>query len=178
MKAFSVVSLASGFILLVLASASYAGHAAPARTLTGEMVMLDASANRFRIVGYDGSYTAPAGTPVQAFDGRNVHVELTSGGQVLEITEAPVRIEPVTHGEGTARGELVVTDAATGRFTFVGDNQTYVAPSAIDVKPYAGKLVEIRLDENGRVSNMHIVSSPPTSSIPPPAAPSCSDTAG
>jgi len=174
MKAFTVIALASGFIVLVLVSASHAGPAGAARTLTGELVMIDGSSNRFRVVGHDGSYTAPAGTPVQRFDGRNVHVALTSRGRVLEITEAPVHIEAVTHGGGTARGELVVSDAATGRFTFAGDDQTYVAPSAIDITPYAGKLVEIRLDENGHVTDMHVVSSPHMSSIPPPAGFSCS----
>lgn len=179
MKALRGVALASGFIvcaLTLVSCAGRAGHAVagPLRTLTGEMVVSDVSANRFRIVGYDGSYTAPAGTPMQALDGRNVRVEVAPNGRVMQIAEAPVHIDPITHGWGTARGELVVIDAATGRFSFAGDNQIYFAPSATDLTPYTGRLVEIRLDENDRVTDMHVVSSPHTSYLPPPAGPSCS----
>src|SRR6516164_2029637 len=148
MKALRVVPFASGLIVLVLLAVSSAGHAAatPARTFTGEMVVTDVSTNRFRIVGHDGSYTAPAYTSLQALDGHNVKVELTSSGDVAEITEVPVHIDPITHGWATARGELMVTDAANRRFSFAGDPQTYVAPSAFDLRSFAGKLVEIRLD--------------------------------
>jgi hypothetical protein len=68
----------------------------------------------------------------------------------------------------------VVTDAGTGRFKFAGDEQTYFAPSGIDLRPYAGKLVEIRLDEADRVTDMHVVSSTQPPYVPPSAAPSCS----
>src|SRR5271169_5460812 len=137
MKPLTAVALASGVIVLALASVSCASHAfaTPTRTLTGEMVVTDLSANRFRMVGHDGSFVAPAGTQMQALDGRNVQVDLTSSGHVMQVTELPVHIDPITHGWGTARGELVVTDARTGRFNFAGDNQTYLAPSAIDVAP-------------------------------------------
>jgi hypothetical protein len=176
MKALRAVALASGLLVLALASVSCANHAfaAPTRTLTGEMVVTDLSANRFRMVGHDGSFTAPAGTQMQALDGRNVQVDLTSNGHVMQITELPVHIDPITHGWGTARGQLVVNDATTGRFSFAGDKQTYIARSAVDVAQYAGKLVEINLDEGGRVTDIHIVSSPQTSYFPAPAGASCS----
>jgi hypothetical protein len=176
MKVLRGIALASGFMVLALVSVSCASHAfaTPTRTLTGEFVVTELSANRFRMVGHDGSFTAPAGTQMQALDGRNVQVELNASGHVMQVTELPVHIDPITHGWEIARGELLVIDAATGKFSFAGDNQTYVAPSAVDVASYAGKLVEIRLDEGGRVTDMHIVSSPQTSYFPAPTGPNCS----
>jgi len=58
------------------------------------------------------------------------------------------------HGWSSVRGQLQVTDAATGRFSFAGDNQSYVAPSTVDIVPYNGRLVEIKLDETGRVAEI------------------------
>lgn len=175
MKTLRAVVLASGFMALVLGSMSCMRTVAPPlRTLTGEFVVTDASADRFRIIGRDGSYTAPTGTPMQALDGRYVQVQLTSSGRVVQVTKAPDLIEPVTHAWGNVRGDLVVTDATTGKFKFAGDDQTYFAPSGVDVTPYAGRLVEIRLDEGDRVTDMHVVRSPQPSYFPPLAAPSCS----
>jgi hypothetical protein len=174
MKTLRVVALASGFMALVLGSMSCMSRVSPPlRTLTGEFVVTDVSADRFRIIGRDGSYTAPAGTPMQALDGRYVQVQLTSSGEVVQVTKAPDLIEPITHAWGNVRGDLVVIDATTGRFKFAGDDQTYFAPSGIDVTPYAGRLVEIRLDEGDRVTDMHVVSSSQPSYFPQPAAPSC-----
>jgi hypothetical protein len=57
--------------------------------------------------------------------------------------------------------QLVVSDAATGRFNFADDNQTYIAPSAINIAPYAGKVVEVQLDEGGRVIAVETPAVPP-----------------
>lgn len=164
MKALRLFLLAPGFIVLAVAvgSCAHRAFASPARTLTGEMVVTDASANRFRVVGQDGHYTAPVGTPLQALDGHNVNVDLTSNGRVIQISEAPVHIDPITHDFGTARGEVVVLDGTTGRFRFSGDDQSYIAPTNVDVTSYAGRLVEIRLGEGGRVTDMRLVGSPQT----------------
>ncbi len=174
MKITKVVVLVSGLSALGLGALSCASRAvAPLRTITGEFVVTDAAADRFRIIGRDGSYIAPTGTPMQAFDGHYVQVQLTSSGQVVQVTKAPDRIEPITHGWGNVRGDLVVTDATTGRFKFAGDDRNYFAPSGIDVTPYAGRLVEIRLDESDRVTDIHTVSALQPLSRPPSGAPDC-----
>ena len=43
-------------------------------------------------------------------------------------------------------------------FTIAGDNKLYIAPSGIDVRLYAGQLVEVRLDQEGRVKNITLAS--------------------
>jgi hypothetical protein len=134
------------------------------RVLTGELVVLKGTGHRFRIVEQPGSFTAPAGTPLESLDGHTVRVELSSNGRVMSITETPVAIDPVTHGWSTVRGELVVTDQFNRRFTVAGDNQVYVAPPNIDIAPYNGKLVEFKLDEQGRVAELRLVGSAPPSS--------------
>jgi hypothetical protein len=110
---------------------------------------------------------APAGTSVTALDGHNVQVEVTNG-HVASITEVRVPIDPVAHGMSTVRGQLVVADPIGRRFSFAGDTQTYIAPPAItDVVPYAGKMVEIKLDETGQVTDFQLL---PASAAPAPAS--------
>jgi hypothetical protein len=155
-----ILALAAGLCVASVVLSVRDASAAADRTLTGELVVTDASAHRFRIVGQSGSFTAPAGTAVEALDGHTVQVEVSSHGTVTQITEVHVPIQPVTHGRSTARGQLVVSDAGARRFTFVGDGQTYVAPPATDVAAYAGKMVEITLDENGQVTDFHLLPSP------------------
>jgi len=175
MKTIRVVALASGIIALALGSVSCASRAVePLRTLTGEFVVTDAAANGFRIIGRDGAYIAPTGTPMQALDGHYVQVQLTSSGQVVQVAKAPDMNEPITRGWGNVRGDLVVIDAKTGRFKFAGDDRTYFAPSGIALASYAGRLVEIRLDEADRVTDIHVVNSRQAAYFPSPVASSCS----
>jgi hypothetical protein len=168
MKALRVCSLA---LILCAALSSAALAAETGRVLNGELVVTDAAANRFRVVGHNGSFTAPAGTPLQALDGRDVQVELSANGRVAQVTEISVPIAPVTHGWSTVRGQLTVIDAPARQFTFAGDDRVYAAPPSIDVTPYAGKLVEITLDENGRVTELRLLASPQASSLPPAYVP-------
>jgi hypothetical protein len=130
--------------------------------------VIDGSSNHFRIVGQGGTFNAPAGTSVVGLDGHTVQVEVSSGGYVTSIAEVHVPIAPVTHGWSTVRGQLVVTDATGRRFSFAGDTQSYIAPPAIvDVAPYAGKMVEIKLDETGQVTDFQML---PGSVLPAPAS--------
>lgn len=164
MRTLRVLALTLAVLALPLAS-----HAALGHTITGEFVAIKGTANQFRIVGHGGTFTAPAGTSVQALDGKPVQVEL-SNGRVTQIVEAPVPIDPVVHGFSTVRGEVMVTDPTSRRFTFAGDNQVYVAPAGIDITPYAGKIAEAQVDENGRVTELRLVGSGPQTYYPQPAA--------
>lgn len=145
--------------LLVLALASplsqRAAHAAgSSRALSGELVVTNAARNQFRLVGHGGEFTAPAGTSLEALDGKAVEVELAADGRVRTIAPLPIHIEPVVHDIQTASGELVVRDAVNRTFTLAGDDRVYVAPSYIDLRPYAGRMVELRLDEDGQVTEL------------------------
>ena len=152
------------------------------REIQGELVVLKGSTHQFRIVEHPGTFTAPPGTPLEQLDGKNVRVELSSNGRVASIQEVPVPINPVEHGLSSVRGELVVTDAINRRFTVSGDNQVYTAPPNVDIAAYSGKMVEFKVDQNGRVADLRLVSSAPASSYgsppygayaPPPPTNTC-----
>ena len=97
-------------ILIVLALLVFSSPAgASDRVLHGELVVLKGSSSQFRIVGTDGTFTAPAGTPLTELDGKAVNVEV-SNGRVTQITEQTVPITPVTSGFETIRGQLVLRD--------------------------------------------------------------------
>lgn len=152
---------ASTLLLLVTWSFSpllSAAHAQPKadHVIAGELVVTNATNNRFRIVGHGGVFSAPAGVSVEALDGKPVRVELTSDGRVLQIGEAPVRYEPVKHAVEIISGELLVTDPALRTFMIAGDNRLYNAPAGIDIGSLAGRTVEVRFDEQGRVSNIDL----------------------
>jgi hypothetical protein len=173
MKTLGVLALACAFVICSALPWVSRSEAQSERAMSGELVVTNGAANQFRIVGYPGSFTAPAGTSVTALDGHPVRVEVSSAGHVTQIVDAPVPINPVTHGWSTVRGQLRVTDAATGSFTFAGDSQAYVAPNTIDIAPYNGRFVEVKLDENGRVAEIRPVDSvvpPQTQSWNPPAS--------
>ena len=122
--------------------------------LISELVVTDAAKNRFRLVGHGGSFTAPAGTPVEVLDGKPVVVEFAPDGRVLQISEDPVRIDRITRSYEIISGQLVLTDAALRTFTIAGDNRVYDAPSGIDIGPYAGHMVEVRVDDRGEVMDI------------------------
>ncbi|HVO25019.1 MAG TPA: hypothetical protein VMW56_15460 [Candidatus Margulisiibacteriota bacterium] len=138
--------------------------------LSGELVVTDAAKNRFRIVGHGGSFTAPAGTPVAALDGKPVAVEFTGGGRVLQISELPIHFEPITRSYEIISGQLVLNDAAMRTFAIAGDSRVYRAPAGTDIAPYAGRRVEVRVDEQGRVMDV----SPTARTAGSPSASTCS----
>jgi hypothetical protein len=126
------------------------------RVLTGELVATNAAANRFRLVGHTGQFTAPAGTSVEALDGKPVRVTLSHGGRVIAIDREEIRYEPITHGFEIVTGKLVPRSGVPGEFTLVGDDHAYVAPARIDVQRYAGRLVQVSLDDRGRVMSVDL----------------------
>src|SRR5262245_4429573 len=99
MKAFRSplpVSAAAVAIAALLAGPfrSAPSYAAGERLVRGELVVLDGSPNRFRLVDHDGvSFVAPTGTSLEPLDGKPVSVELDSSGRVIAITEIPMEIK-------------------------------------------------------------------------------------
>ncbi len=148
-------------ILIVLALLVFNTPAgASDRVLSGELVVLNGSASQFRLVGTDGTFTAPAGTPLTELDGKAVTVEV-SNGSVTQITEQHVPITPVTSGFETVRGQLVLREPAARTFGVVGDTSTYVAPAGVALEPYVGKWVEASIDANGRASQITLLADKP-----------------
>jgi hypothetical protein len=133
--------------------------------LSGELVVINASQNRFRLVGHSGSYIAPAGTRIEEFDGKPVQVEISHGGHVLQISEMPIHYVPITHGFEVVRGQLQVTDPWTRTFAIAGDDRMYVAPPGVDIQPYAGRMVELRLGERGQVTHIDLAA-PSVAALP------------
>ena len=160
MKTLRVLTLALCIAVAgaLLANTPVASAAQYGRTLTGELV--HTSGNQFRIVGVGSGFTAPSGTPLSALDGKTVQVELSPDGRVTQITEVSVPINPVAHGWSTVRGQVAVTNPPLRTFTFAGDTQSYTAPASIDVTLYNGKFAEAKLDENGNVTELHLVPGP------------------
>lgn len=174
MKSLRTLTLVSALLTLALLPVTFVAlpsvAAASTSVMTGELVA--EGGNQFRLVGH-GRYTAPPGTPLQALDGKTVQVELAAG-KVVSITEAPVAVNPVVHGVSTVRGELRVADPATRTFTFASDTQVYTAPPSIDIAAYNGKMVEIKLDEHGQVTDFKLVGPAPQGAYGvPPIAGSC-----
>src|SRR5512143_1657419 len=152
--------------LLLCCAPATVTHASE-RTLSGELVVIKGTSTRFRLVGNEGTFTAPSGTLLQDLDGKDVVIEV-SDGRVTQITEKPVAITPVTSGFETIRGQLVLRDAAAQSFGVVGDNSTYIAPTGVDLRPYVGKWVEASIDSGGRASQVTLLADkPPPAPIPP-----------
>ena len=168
MKALRTLALTVGLFGLAVLTCAHHAVAESGGLVTGELVVINAASNQFRIVGHGGTYTAPAGTSVTALDGHTVRVELSSNGRVARVTDAPVAINPITHGWSTVRGALVVTDAMNRRFSMAGEDQTYVAPPGVDLDSYAGRIVEVRIDESGHVTDIHPVAAAPQGSYGAP----------
>ena len=82
----SLRAIVFALAVVSLACAGRSGQG-PARMLNGTMKVTDFSTGRFRIVGSDEVLTAPAGTPLEALDGRNVRVEVTAEGKVWRISD-------------------------------------------------------------------------------------------
>ena len=146
------------FLAFQVPSEAHAG--APGRSdsvLTGELVVTNAARNQFRLVTHSGSFTAPPGISVAALDGKPVEVELGHDGRVSQITQMQVRIEPIEHGFEVVSGELVRPDPASRTFSIAGDGRTYVAPYGVDIGQYAGRMVEMRLDEQGQVMDINLI---------------------
>jgi hypothetical protein len=173
MNALHVCTWASTLILLVPALASVPAMqpvaallraTASGYELTGELVVT--GPNRFRLVGHEGrTFAAPPGFPLQAFDGKPVRAEIGSDGRVLHIAEKPIHIDPITHEYEVVSGELVLADPVQRTFTLAGGDRTYVAPAYMDLRPYAGRRVEIRIDDRGRVSELRLAGAPPAEAV-------------
>ncbi|MFN8644237.1 MAG: hypothetical protein U0802_22215 [Candidatus Binatia bacterium] len=162
-------SLRVALLLLALAVAPAAVRA-DARVLDGELVPIAGSAGRFRLVGHDGTFAAPPGTPLDALDGKAVRVELSADGHVTRITERRIAITPVISGWETVQGQLVVRDAAAGTFGIAGEPGTWTAPAGLALAPYAGKWVEATVGADGRAERLTLLGDrPPTA----PAAGTC-----
>jgi hypothetical protein len=138
--------------------------AAAEQFVSGELVVLDGSADRFRLVGHDGTFKAPAGVPLAELDGKNVEVQL-SGGRVTQITERSVAITPITSGYETVRGQMIVRDPVARSFNFAGDTRVYIAAPSVDIAPYSGKWVEVSLDSSGQVSQLKLIAEPPPAPV-------------
>lgn len=172
MRTMGVMTLALSIATAGFLSVAASADSATGRILTGELAAT--SGNQFRLVGHGSGFTAPSGTPLDALDGKNVEVELSSDGRVISIREVPVPINPVAHGWSTTRGQLMVTDPVTRTFTFAGDTQSYEAPPSIDISLYDGKQVEAKMDASGRVTELRLVApEPPTWNAPAPMAGGC-----
>jgi hypothetical protein len=124
---------------------------------SGELVVTNTARRQFRLVGHGGTLTAPVGTPLEALNGKPVAVELAGGGRVLRITEEPIYFEPITHGQETVSGQFVVRDPSTGAFAIAGDDRIYTAPPGVDIRPYGGRIVEVRLNDAGHVTRIRAV---------------------
>ncbi|MGD9763567.1 MAG: hypothetical protein AB7V27_07635 [Candidatus Binatia bacterium] len=131
-----------------------------AKSLHGELVIVDATARRFRVVGYDGTYVAPAGTSLDSLGGTDVYVQLGPDGRVTQIQPAKVAITPITQTLETVRGELVVKDAAARTFAISGYDPVYTAPEQGDLQALNGKWVEVRLAPDRSVLSLTPVTKP------------------
>lgn len=157
--------------LMLIGMLVFAGRV-EARTVSGELVVLEGSSSSFRIVGQPGTYRAPSGTPLGELDGKAVEVELSDDGRVLQISERAIAITPLTSGWSTVRGQLHVVDPMARTFSMAGSPEVYSAPATLDIVPYDKQWVEARLDAQGRVTGITLVAAPPQ-----PRAPAASDAA-
>ena len=158
LKSTFVIGLFLGLHVPAVGHAGTPGVAASDHVVTGELVVTNAARNQFRIVEHGGAFTAPAGTSVEALDGKPVRVEIGHDGRVLQITQMQINIEPITHGFDVISGELLVRDPMTRTVGIAGDSRTYRAPTGIDVSRYAGRMVEMRVDEQGQIMNINPIS--------------------
>ncbi len=133
--------------------------------VSGELVVLDGSANRFRVVGHEGTFTAPPGAALAELEGKSVDVEL-AGGRVVQISERLVVVTPVTSTLEIVRGKLLVRDPIAGSFEFAGDSRVYMAPAGVAIAPYGGRWVEATLDVRGQVTGLDLVSEPAAAPVP------------
>lgn len=138
------------------------------QTLSGELVVLEGSTSRFRLVGHDGAFTAPPSVPLAELDGKAVIIEV-SNGRVTQITEQQIAITPITSGWETVRGQLEIRDAMARTFGVVGDSHDYAAPPGLDLRPYAGKWIEASIDANGRAKSITLLADKPPPAPPTPA---------
>lgn len=154
--------------LTLCLSAPAAGH-----EISGELVILKTGNRQFRIVDQPGSFTAPSGVSLEEFDGKPVRVELGSNRQVLSITEKSIETDPMMRHYQIITGQLVVNNAASGAFTITGDGRPFLAPLGVDIRPYANQMVDVFLDEQGKVKSIdRAKSSMGPSDYPPAVLPS------
>jgi hypothetical protein len=144
--------LATLLIALIFTTAQpAAAHPESGRVITGELVVM--SPGQFRVVGHGGSFRAPAGADINAIDGKPVRVEFGADGRVAHITPYAIPIDPVVHSRDVTSGQLVVRDPVARTFNFAGDGEVYVAPPGVDIRPYAGQMVQVE-KQNGAVERL------------------------
>lgn len=131
-----------------------------AQAFVGELAVVDARAMRFRIVGRDGSYIAPDGTPLASLDGKTVSVRLGPDGRVMQLDPLTVAITPITESLETIRGQLVVKDPAARTFTIQGFADLRTAPAGTDLPALGGKWVEVRIGARGEVTSLTLAPKP------------------
>lgn len=160
MKSRSLAAIAAAFALF----ASYGAYRPAAayadeRVLSGELVVLKGTTSQFRIVDNDGTYSAPSGVSLEPYDGKAVRVTVNNG-RVTSIEPQNLDIRSVEHTTSTVQGQLAVGDAVNRTFTIAGDPKVYVAPSYMDIRPYNGRMVQVRLDDSGQVAAIDPVGLP------------------
>jgi len=138
------------------ARAETIGAVSAARVLVGELVVTNAAGNQFHLVGQRGFFTAPAGISVEALSGKPVEVELGPQGRVVRITPKAITYAPITDGQEIISGELVTQDPALRSFAIAGDDRRFVAPARYDLGQYAGRIVEVRIDDHGQVRSIDL----------------------
>ena len=146
------MALAALCAAAIFAGAVTRAEDARGAAFTGELVIVDAGAMRFRIVGRDGIYIAPSGTGLEPLDGKTVSVRLGRDGRVVQIDALTVAITPITESLETIRGELVVTDAAARTFVIQGFADMRTAPAGTDLPALNGTWVEVRIGPRGEVT--------------------------
>ena len=137
-------------------------------TLNGELVVISPAARTFRLVGYDNRhFVAPPGIVLDAFDGKPVIVQLGANGHVESIHQKEITYKPITHGITTIYGELQVVDTSEQRFRIQGESGTYVAPSGVNIAPYAGHRVKVEIGDSGQVLDLHLAAVGEAEAAPP-----------
>ena len=172
MKTLGKIGLAVLLLGLLLSCSSVSAR--EVGVINGELVVLHGTTNQFRIVDHAGSYTAPAGIDLISLDGKPVQVEIGADGRVRQITVVNIPINPIEHGNEVVTGLLTVRDPIAGSFTIAGEGRVYVAPAGLDIRPYAGRMVDVHLDESGRLISVDLstrsaVGIPPQAVVPPAA---------
>lgn len=159
-RLFGIAVVTLAWCLVASLPTSAAGPQREGRKLHGELVLLKGSTNRFRLVGENGTYTAKP-EMIAPLDGKPVEVELGADGKVQSIREVSFEIEPIQHGFEVVAGQLQVVDAEQGKFGIAGDSRVWVAPSGEAIAPLAGRNVELRLSEDGAITQLRVVGDAP-----------------
>lgn len=153
-RSWSTVVAVSALIVAIVLSAT---PVEAGRSVTGELVVTNASHNQFRLVGHGGSFTAPSSVAVESLDGKPVQVELSSNGRVTSIRALDLAEPQVTSSYQVVSGQMQVLDPVRRTFTLAGDTQHYLAESWIDLRPYDRRMVKFRVGSDGKVDSFELI---------------------